>query len=93
MHVNAEVIFYGGTDPRAKVTVAGQPIQLQPDGTFRYHFKFTDNDFEIPIVAVSPDGMETRSAVLYFRRDTTRQGDVGATSQPAHLGDPMGAKR
>jgi len=43
--------------------------------------------------AVSPDGMETRSAVLYFRRDTTRQGDVGATSQPAHLGDPMGAKR
>ena len=93
MHVNAEVIFYGGTDPRAKVTVAGQPIQLQPDGTFRYHFKFPDNDFEIPIVAVSPDGMETRSAVLYFRRDTTRQGDVGATSQPAHLGDPMGAKR
>ena len=93
MHVNAEVIFYGGTDPRAKVTVAGQPIQLQPDGTFRYHFKFPDNDFEIPIVAVSPDGMETRSAVLYFRRDTTRQGDVGATGQPARLDDPMGAKR
>lgn len=92
MHVNAEVIFYGGTDPRAKVTVGGQPIQLQPDGTFRYHFKFPDNDFEIPVVAVSPDGQETRSAVLYFRRDTTRQGDVGATSQPAHLTDPMGAR-
>ena len=93
MHVNAEVIFYGGTDPRAKVTVAGQPIQLQPDGTFRYHFKFPDNDFEIPIVAVSPDGQETRSAVLYFRRDTTRQGEVGATGQPAHLSDLIGAKR
>jgi hypothetical protein len=92
MHVNAEVIFYGGTDPRAKVTVAGQPIQLQPDGTFRYHFKFPDNDFEIPIVAVSPDGKETRSAVLYFRRNTTRQGEVGATNQPAHLDDPIGAK-
>jgi hypothetical protein len=93
MHVNAEVIFYGGTDPRAKVTVAGQPIQLQPDGTFRYHFKFPDNDFEIPVVAVSPDGKETRSAVLYFRRDTTRQGEVDATGQPAHLGDLIGAKR
>jgi hypothetical protein len=92
MHVNAEVIFYGGTDPRAKVTVAGQPIQLQPDGTFRYHFKFPDSDFEIPIVAVSPDGIETRSAVLYFRRDTIRQGDVGATGQPSHLHDPMGAR-
>jgi hypothetical protein len=93
MHVNAEIIFYGGTDPRANVTVAGQPIQLQPDGTFRYHFKFADNDFEIPIVAVSPDGKETRSAVLYFRRDTTRQGEVGATNQPAHLDDLIGAKR
>ena len=93
MHVNAEIIFYGGTDPRAKVTVAGQPIQLQPDGTFRYHFKFADNDFEIPIVAVSPDGKETRSAVLYFRRDTARQGEVGATNQPAHLDDLIGAKR
>jgi hypothetical protein len=93
MHVNAEVIFYGGTDPRANVTVGGQSIQLQPDGTFRYHFKFPDNDFEIPIVAVSPDGKEARSAVLYFRRDTTRQGDVGATGQPSHLSDPMGAKR
>ncbi len=71
MHVNAEVIFYGGTDPEAKVTIAGRPVQLQPDGTFRYHFKFPDNDFEIPIVAVSPDGVETRSAVLFLRRDTS----------------------
>jgi hypothetical protein len=91
MHVNAEVIFYGGTHPQAKVTVAGQPIQLQPDGTFRYHFIFPDRDFEIPIVAVSPDGKETRSAVLFFRRETTRQGDVGHTAQPPYLAEPMGA--
>ena len=30
MHVNAEVIFYGGTDPRAKVTIDGKPIKLNP---------------------------------------------------------------
>jgi hypothetical protein len=92
MHVNAEVIFYGGTDPEAKVTIAGRPVQLQPDGTFRYHFKFPDNEFEIPIVAVSPDGVETRSATLFFQRDTTRYGDVGATAQPEHLGVPMGER-
>ena len=92
MHVNAEVIFYGGTDPRAKVTIDGQPVQLQPDGTFRYHFKFPDNNFEIPIIAVSPDGVETRSATLYFKRETTRQGDVGATAQPPYLEIPMGAR-
>jgi hypothetical protein len=91
MHVNAEVIFYGGTHPEAKVTVNGQPIQLQPDGSFRYHFIFPDRDFEIPIVAVSPDGKETRSAVLFFRRETTRQGDVGHTAQPPFLSEPMGA--
>jgi hypothetical protein len=91
MHVNAEVIFYGGTDPEAKVTIAGRPVQLQPDGTFRYHFVFPDNDFEIPIVAVSPDGVETRSAVLFLKRDTDRYGDVGATAQP-ELGTPMGQR-
>jgi len=93
MHVNAEVIFYGGTDPQAKVTIAGRPVQLQPDGTFRYHFKFPDNDFEIPIVAVSPDGVETRSAILSLRRDTARYGDVGATVQPEYLDTPMGQTR
>jgi hypothetical protein len=92
MHVNAEVIFYGGTDPQAKVTIAGRPVQLQPDGTFRYHFKFPDNQFEIPIVAVSPDGVETRSAVLFLQRDTARNGDVGATAQPEYLGIPMGER-
>ena len=92
MHVNAEVIFYGGTDPQAKVTIAGRPVQLQPDGTFRYHFVFPDKEFEIPIVAVSPDGVETRSAVLFLKRDTSRYGDVGATAQPEHLGVPMGMK-
>ncbi len=92
MHVNAEVIFYGGTHPDAKVTVDGRPIQLQPDGSFRYHFKFPDADFEIPIVAVSPDGVETRSATLSLRRATGRSGDVGATGQPAKLGEPMGRR-
>jgi hypothetical protein len=91
MHVNAEVIFYGGTDPQAKVTIAGRSVQLQPDGTFRYHFVFPDNDFEIPIVAVSLDGVETRSAVLFLKRDTDRYGDVGATAQP-ELGAPMGKR-
>ncbi|MBV8814148.1 MAG: DUF4912 domain-containing protein [Verrucomicrobia bacterium] len=92
MHVNAEVIFYGGTHPDARVTVGGQPIQLQPDGSFRYHFIFPDKEFEIPIVAVSPDGKETRSAVLSFRRETSRQGDVGHTAQPPFLSEPMGAR-
>lgn len=91
MHVNAEVIFYGGTHPDAKVSVDGKDIMVRPDGTFRYHFVLPDGEFEIPIVATSPDGRESRRAVLRFERATAREGDVGSTAQPP-LGAPMGAK-
>ena len=83
MHVNAEVIFYGGTDPHAKVTIDGKPVTLNPDGSFRYHFIFPDGVYEIPIVAISPDGKESRSAVLRFERGTQTSGNVGATSTGA----------
>ncbi|MGV3533112.1 MAG: DUF4912 domain-containing protein [Chthoniobacteraceae bacterium] len=85
MHVNAEIIFYGGTHSDATVTVNGEKVQLTPDGMFRYHFTLPDGDFEIPVVATSPDGLEQRSATLSFRRDTTRQGEVGSTDQPQEL--------
>ena len=90
MHVNAEVIFYGGTDPRAKVTIDGKPITLNPDGSFRYHFIFPDGVYEIPVVAVSPDGVESRSAILRFQRGTQKSGKVDNTAQPS-LVPPMGS--
>ena len=91
MNVNAEVIFYGGTDPRAKVTIDGKPITLNPDGTFRHHFIFPDGAYEIPIVATSPDGVETRSAILRFERGTQKYGQVDAAAPPP-LAAPMGAR-
>lgn len=89
MHVNAEVIFYGGTHPDAKVTIDGKEIALRPDGTFRHHFVFPDGEYEIPIVATSPDGVETRRAVLRFERATAREGQVDHTAQPP-LPEPIG---
>ncbi|MEX1009854.1 MAG: DUF4912 domain-containing protein [Chthoniobacterales bacterium] len=91
LHVNAEVIFYGGTHPAARLTIDGREIMIRPDGSFRYHFVFPDGEFEIPIVATSPDGAETRRAVLRFERATGRQREVGATAQPP-LAAPMGKK-
>ena len=92
MHLNAEVIFHGGTHPDAKMTVGGKEIMIRPDGTFRYHYVLPDGEFEIPVVATSPDGAETRHGVLRFERSTTRDGDVASTTQPP-LGVPMGRKR
>ncbi|MGB8167634.1 MAG: DUF4912 domain-containing protein, partial [Chthoniobacteraceae bacterium] len=92
MHVNAEIIFYGGTDPNATVWVDGKEIKLSPDGTFRYHFKLPDGDFAIPIVAESPDKVEQRSATLSFVRGTSKVGKVDDTGQPPELSPLIGRK-
>lgn len=92
MHVNAEIIFYGGTHPDATVWIEGKKIQLSPDGTFRYHFTLPDGDFTIPIVAESADQVEQRSATLSFARGTARSGQVESTGQPEELAPLTGRK-
>lgn len=89
MHVNAELIIYGGTDPNAKVRIDGQDITLRPDGTFSYHFTFPDGKFHIPIEATAPDGEERRSAMLSFLRMSAYEGDVRKTGQ-APMPEPLG---
>ncbi len=91
MHVNAELIIYGGTSPDAKVRVDGHDISLGKDGTFHYHFVFPDGNFHIPIDATSADGVETRSALLSFLRLTELEGDVRKTGQP-RIDEPIGRK-
>jgi hypothetical protein len=91
MHVNAELIIYGGTSPDAKVRVDGHDISLSKDGTFHYHFTFPDGNFHIPIDATSADGGETRSALLSFLRLTELEGDVRKTGQP-RIDEPIGRK-
>jgi hypothetical protein len=89
MHVNAELIIYGGTVPGAKVSVDGKEITLRPDGTFSYHFAFPDGRFHIPIHATAPDGQEKRSALLSFLRLTDTTPGVDPTQQPP-LPEPFG---
>jgi hypothetical protein len=91
MHVNAELIIYGGTEPNAKVRIDGQDITLSKDGTFSYHFVFPDGQFHIPIDATSADGVEKRSALLSFLRMTDIDGDVRKTAQPV-MDEPIGRK-
>ncbi|NJK91350.1 MAG: DUF4912 domain-containing protein [Blastochloris sp.] len=89
MHVNAELIIYGGTSPDAAVRINGADIKLQPDGTFHYHFNFKDGKFHIPIEATSADGLETRAALLSFLRMSATTGNVDPTGQPERI-EPLG---
>lgn len=67
---DAEIIVYGATEPDAIVTIDGRPIQLNPDGTFRFHLSFQDGVLNFPIVAVAADGEQTRSIHMTFDRET-----------------------
>ncbi len=67
---DAELIVYGATEPDATVTIGGQRIDLQPDGTFRHHMSFQDGVIDYPILAVAADGVQTRSIHMRFERET-----------------------
>jgi len=68
--LDAELIVYGATEPTAKVTLQGEPIQLRPDGTFTMRFALPDSRQIIPAVAASADGVEERTIVLAVERNT-----------------------
>src|SRR5260221_8297671 len=51
MHVNAELIIYGGTGTNAKVPIYGADITLTPDATFFYPFDVPYGQFHIHIYA------------------------------------------
>ncbi len=68
--INAELIVYGTTEPNARVTLQGEPVQLRPDGTFTVRFALPDSRQIIPAVAASPDGVEERTIVLAVERNT-----------------------
>jgi uncharacterized protein len=68
--LDAELIVYGATEPTARVTLQGQPVQLRRDGTFTMRFSLPDGRQIIPAVAASPDGVEERTIVLAVERNT-----------------------
>ncbi|MBE9101235.1 DUF4912 domain-containing protein [Vacuolonema iberomarrocanum] len=67
---DAELIVYGATEPDATVFINGNPIQLNPDGTFRFHMSFPDGLMDFPIMAVAADGEQTRAIHMKFDRET-----------------------
>ncbi len=77
VEVNAELIIYGATDPKARVVFDGKDIELKADGSFRFQFALPDGVYRVPVSATSPDGVETREIHLEFVRSSSQTGGVG----------------
>ena len=70
MKVDCELIVYGATEPDAKVTVQGAPINLRPDGTFTLRYYLPDSKQVIPVKATSADKLEERVITPIVTRET-----------------------
>ncbi|MFN4217577.1 MAG: hypothetical protein ACK4HQ_09285, partial [Brevinematales bacterium] len=71
--LHTELIVYGATEPTARVTLGGVPIQLTPEGTFSIRFYLKDGSHSIPFIATSEDGIETIEITPFVNKYTTRQ--------------------
>ena len=71
LNIDAELIVYGHTEPNAKVRVQNKPVNLRKDGTFTLRFALPDGKQEIPVVATSNDGDDTRTVTPIVTRRTT----------------------
>ncbi|HDT15609.1 MAG TPA: DUF4912 domain-containing protein [Firmicutes bacterium] len=56
---DTELILYGATEPDAKLTVKGEKISLEKDGSFSLRFHLPDGVIKLPVEAVSADGVDT----------------------------------
>lgn len=70
LQVHTELILYGATEPDARVTVQGQPVVLNPDGTFSMRFALPDGEQVLEVRARSADGEMEETVTPVVRRDT-----------------------
>lgn len=68
--VDAHMIVHGSTDPLASVSVGGEPVHVEPDGTFVLKMDLPDRRQVLPVIASSRDGTEQRTTVLAIERNT-----------------------
>lgn len=59
--VSTDLIIHGATEPRAKVTVQGQPVPVRRDGTFSLRVALPEGTQHVTVDVTSPDGRHTKT--------------------------------
>lgn len=70
LEVDAQMVVFGVTKPGSYVTLQGEPVKVQDDGTFRVRLDMPDKRQVLPIVASTADGVEEQTVVLAVERNT-----------------------
>ncbi len=70
LEIDAEMIVYGATRADAYVTLHGEPVKVQADGTFRARVDMPNKRQVIPIVASVPDVPGRQTIVMAVERNT-----------------------
>ena len=77
LDVDAELVVYGVTQPGAYVTLQGEPVKVQTDGTFRVRVDLPNRRQVLPIVASTADGVTQQVVVMAVERNTKSMGPMG----------------
>jgi len=59
--VETDLVIHGTTEPRAAVTIDGQPAAVRKDGTFDLRLALPEGMHSLTIEVTSPDGRQTRT--------------------------------
>ncbi|MFM8538562.1 MAG: DUF4912 domain-containing protein [Planctomycetaceae bacterium] len=70
LDVDAEMVVYGVTQPDARVTLQGEPVRVQSDGTFRVRVDMPNKRQVLPLLATAPDGGRRQMIVMAVERNT-----------------------
>lgn len=82
--VDAHLIVHGSAAKGSIVSVAGQPVKLESDGTFAIRMKMHERRQVLPVVAANRNGTQRRTTVLAIERNTKVMDPVATDPSQAH---------
>jgi hypothetical protein len=65
--LDAEITVRGQTHPQGRVLIAGEQVTVRPDGSFEHTLVFSGGSGQVPIEAISPDGVHTRRTAILLQ--------------------------
>lgn len=87
LRVHAELIVHGSADPRATVTIQGQPVALRADGSFSARFALPEGTQAIDVAATTATHQAAVTPVVIYRVQE-KAGPAPDATAPARRGQP-----